>query len=166
MCSSKIKILTKANDNLISFCNCSEPAIATSGQADCPWCGCGWLFSCVKCRKAFTFAKVTESTRSYEEIAQEDFLNQFQENLPLDNESVLEQANWMKTELADIPMGTECVILDGSIIPISKTDIEFDGWFAHHKFETVPHVSAQNDKTVLSNLLSDIEYWTARELSE
>ncbi len=165
MCETKNKILVKANDDLISFCQCDQEAIATSGQADCPWCGCGWLFTCVKCRKAFTFARISETTRSYEEIAQEDIFNQCAEKLALDDEDILEQAEWMRKELKDLSIGTQCVILDGRIIPTETKNIEFDGWFAHHKFESVPHITA-SDKAGLSKILSDIEYWSSRELSE
>ncbi len=55
------KFLFKANDDVLSYCSCvGEPAMST-GQLDCPWCGCGWLISCAKCGKAFTYAVVRET---------------------------------------------------------------------------------------------------------
>src|SRR6266566_1407987 len=52
--------LRKANDNLVSHCKCDEAYISAPSQMDCPWCGCGWLFTCSHCRKAFTFAEAVE----------------------------------------------------------------------------------------------------------
>src|SRR5262249_18861030 len=51
--------LRKANNDLVSHCACAQAdALVTApSQMDCPWCGCGWLFICSRCRKAFTFAE-------------------------------------------------------------------------------------------------------------
>jgi len=46
--------LVKASNDLISHCKCEYAPIGAPGQMDCPWCGCGWLFLCPKCRRAFT----------------------------------------------------------------------------------------------------------------
>ena len=55
------KFLFKANDDVLSHCGCSgEPAMST-GQLDCPWCGCGWLIACSNCAKSFTYAVVRET---------------------------------------------------------------------------------------------------------
>lgn len=55
-----ILYLVKKNDDVISHCKCEESFVGEEGQLDCPWCGCGWLFSCSKCRKAFTFSEAAE----------------------------------------------------------------------------------------------------------
>ena len=47
----KIVYLKKASNELISHCGCEESRISYPAQMDCPWCGCGWLFSCITCRK-------------------------------------------------------------------------------------------------------------------
>src|SRR5262249_6838134 len=63
--------LRKASDELVSHCRCaeSEALITSPGQMDCPWCGCGWLFICSRCRKAFTFAEGVEVNESWDETA-------------------------------------------------------------------------------------------------
>ena len=60
--------LRKANDDLVSNCRCAkaEALITAPCQMDCPWCGCGWLFICSHCRKAFTFAEAFEVEESWE----------------------------------------------------------------------------------------------------
>jgi hypothetical protein len=63
--------LCKDNDDLISHCTCREALVAPPGQADCPWCGCGWLFSCLSCRKAFTFARAVPGQKDLEMIVRE-----------------------------------------------------------------------------------------------
>src|SRR5438874_12347121 len=61
--------LRKANDDLVSHCGCdlTDALISSPGQLDCPWCGCGWLFVCKQCRKAFTFAEGVEIDESWED---------------------------------------------------------------------------------------------------
>src|SRR5438045_9747402 len=61
--------LRKANSDLIDHCKCGGGYISSPGQMDCPWCGCGWLFTCVDCRKAFTFAEAVEVDFTLEEMA-------------------------------------------------------------------------------------------------
>src|ERR1044072_4140144 len=64
--------LRKANNDLISHCKCADGYISTPAQMDCPWCGCGWLFTCSDCRKAFTFAEAVEVDFSLEQMARRD----------------------------------------------------------------------------------------------
>jgi hypothetical protein len=155
------KTLVKASNNLVSHCKCSE-AYATSGQADCPWCGCGWLFTCIDCRKAFTFAKVVETDQSPEDLVRRDFLSFGKSPESFDPASVKAKAEWLQNEIADLEPGTVCVIVDGEIIPVSARDIEFDGWHAHHAFQVPPQVAA-TDANSLDSILGDRKYWADRE---
>src|SRR5262249_32220662 len=61
--------LRKANDDLVSHCGCdkADALVSSPCQMDCPWCGCGWLFGCSRCRKAFTFAEAVEVDESWEQ---------------------------------------------------------------------------------------------------
>ena len=160
------KALVKANDKLLSFCKCTEGAFATTGQVDCPWCGCGWMFSCTKCRKAFIFAKVVETQLSCEEIAQIDQSSYADRPAGIDDEGVVEEAAWLRAELEGLEVGTECVILDGKVIPTSARDIAFDGWFAHHDLEMPPQIQAGDSREEVLKLLGDTDYWLSRELPE
>ena len=56
-----VKYIAKANNDVLSHCQCADTLAAGPAQLDCPWCGCGWLFSCIKCRKAFTFGRVVSA---------------------------------------------------------------------------------------------------------
>lgn len=47
---TKTIYLIKDNDDLCSHCACETAYITFPPQMDCPWCGCGWLFSCTACR--------------------------------------------------------------------------------------------------------------------
>src|SRR5437016_4029669 len=70
--SSKIIYLVKASNDLISHCACEHAIIGAPSQMDCPWCGCGWLFVCATCRKAFTFARAEEVELTWEKLAHKD----------------------------------------------------------------------------------------------
>src|SRR5271166_289679 len=69
---TKIVYLVKASDDLISHCACRNTIIGAPLQMDCPWCGCGWLFLCPKCRKPFTFARAEKVDLTWEELAHKD----------------------------------------------------------------------------------------------
>ena len=43
--TKKTIYLEKDNDQLVSFCSCEPAYITYPPQLDCPWCGCGWLFT-------------------------------------------------------------------------------------------------------------------------
>ena len=43
--------------------------IAAPVQMESPWNGEGWLFTCLNCRKNFTFARAVEVEESMEELA-------------------------------------------------------------------------------------------------
>src|SRR5579863_879047 len=72
MKKATIVYLAKANNDLISRCTCDRTFIGAPSQMDCPWCGCGWLFLCPKCRKAFTFAQAEEVDLTWEQLAHND----------------------------------------------------------------------------------------------
>lgn len=57
----KHKFFFKANDDVLSHCGCDGAPAMSTGQLDCPWCGCGWLIGCAQCGKSFTFAEVRET---------------------------------------------------------------------------------------------------------
>src|ERR1051325_398886 len=108
--------LRKANDYLISHCTCAraEALISEPGQMDCPWCGCGWLFTCMKCRKAFTFAEAMEVGLSWEELADRD-IRGFYECDP-EAEEAEAWVGSMKEMLKEVRAGEQYVYLDGNVI--------------------------------------------------
>ena len=160
----KITYLKKANDDVISFCTCGDGRITFPGQMDCPWCGCGWLFTCITCRKAFTFAEGVEIEGSWEQIARDDNRNGWK--MELSDDDVASWIEGMKEILADVRPGQRYVIIDGSVIRADATNVVFDGWHAHHDFPEVPQVMALTNKSVLDEKLGNRAYWAANALTE
>lgn len=153
----KIIYLEKANDDAISFCKCGDGRISYPPQADCPWCGCGWLFTCVSCRKAFTFARGVELDCTYEELARKDL--KIMLNREPNEDEIEEWVEEITKVLSVVKVGQTYVILDGNIIDVTDTDIDFEGWYAKHKFEQLPQVRAIENMEVIHEHLTQEEYW-------
>ena len=62
-------------------------------------------------------------------------------------------------------VGDIVVYLDGSYWPMNSENVEFDGYFAHHKFERLPHRDAVAEPPLLLSVLGNTNYWFERELS-
>lgn len=155
-----MKAVRKANNDLISFCEC-EGAFGTTGQLDCPWCGCGWMFACTNCNRAFTFGEVFETDITPLELGRK----MEQTTTEPDDEVALSYVGWLEDEPSVRMPGETVVILDGSIHPIDARNITFDGWFARHRLEQLPQTVARNRDELLA-ILGDVRYWTDRELPE
>jgi hypothetical protein len=160
----KIIYLRKACDDVISHCSCGDGRITFPGQLDCPWCGCGWLFSCITCRKAFTFAEGFELETTWEQLAREDRTNYWHQEPS--EERVRDWVEGMKEILQDVKIGKRYAILDGSIFRADSKAIQFDGWHAQHQFDVLPHFRPSCNKTTLEEILGNREYWRANALPE
>lgn len=152
--------LQKANNDLISHCECETTLIAYPGQMDCPWCGCGWLFSCLNCRKAFSFAVGVETSESWEALAHKDYSGRLDRD-PVGDE-ISEWIASMKDLLEGVEPGENHVYFDGAFIPTSAKGLEFDGWHSRHLIHFVPQLKAMKDESVVVSLLANREYWNAR----
>src|SRR5262245_36933921 len=142
---ASIIYLAKDGSDLVCHCKCKEALITFPAQMDCPWCGCGWLFSCIECRKAFTFARGVKVETTWQTLARRDRTN-FWGKTP----KRTEVAQWvaiMKDLLADVEEGQRYVIFDGAVIPADVDAIEFDGWHSHHELDFVPQVAALKKKS-------------------
>jgi hypothetical protein len=124
---------------------------------DCPWCGCGWLFICSRCRKAFTFAEAVELTESWEETAERAIRGLFQRE-PKPGQ-VEEWVGFMKILLKGILLGEKYVYLDGWVISTNAESVSVEGWHSQHDLEFVPQIAALEDPGVRTGLLSSKEYW-------
>lgn len=161
---TSITYLAKDSAELVCHCNCDFAPVTFPPQMDCPWCGCGWLFTCIECRKAFTFARGIQVNESWEELALRDLTNQWH-NKP----SREDISNWvaaMKELLADVKVGGKYVCLDGVIIPAQAAKIRFDGWHCHHDLAYVPQAAALKDRSIVEEVLSNREYWKGNVLSD
>lgn len=159
-----VKYLSKANDDVLSHCACTETLAAGPAQVDCPWCGCGWLITCIQCRKAFTFARVVDVDRTYGDIAREDFAARG--DTTIEEEDVEHAAQWMADAMADLVVGDIVVYLDGSYLPLDTENFAYDGWFAQHDFDRLPHAVALEQPTALRDTLGEKQYWIDRELED
>ncbi len=156
-----VRYIAKANNDVISDCKCADALAAGPAQLDCPWCSCGWLLTCIKCRKDFTFGRVVDVDRSYASIVREDFTNRGE---AASEDEVTDGAEWMAEALADLKIGDTVVYLDGSYLPLDTTNFAYDGWHAQHDFDRLPHAVALEHPNALRETLGVKSYWDEREL--
>jgi hypothetical protein len=160
----KITYLKKASDEVISFCSCGDGRVSFPAQMDCPWCGCGWLFSCMTCHKAFTFAEGVEIEGSWEDLAREEVRNKWKREPEEDD--IASWVEGMKEILANVELGKRYVIIDGNVIPVDATGVKFNGWHARHEFAELPQVQALSNKSALDAKLGQRGYWTSNAVPE
>ncbi len=171
----RIIYLAKDNADLICHCTCSFAPIAFPGQMDCPWCGCGWLFTCIYCRKALTFARGVWLEDLWENLAQLDLVNSgIKEPSPY---RINEHAEALQEMLAEVKIGQKYVYLDGAIIPADATGVHLNGRHARHDFDFVPQVQALRDfdfiphvetlksRFILCDILGNKHYWTTNAIN-
>ncbi len=156
--------LAKDNNELVSFCECDQAYTTYPPQMDCPWCGCGWLFSCTKCRKAFTFARAIDVPETLEEIGRRDLKAAWGKEPS--KKDVTMWAESMKVLLEDVELGGQYVVLDGVFIETSYEAIEFGGWHSEHKLDFIPQVAALEDPQILRSVLESTDYWMESKLTE
>jgi hypothetical protein len=156
--------LEKANADLICHCTCARALIRAPLQMDCPWCGCGWLFSCIECRKAFTFAKGVEVAETLDELARHDLAKM---GAKVTDESVYSWVGMMKGLLAGVEVGKTYVYFDGVLVPSDiqptpQDPLELGGLFGKHRLAYVPQVHAKQDRSVVLQVLTNERYWRDR----
>ncbi len=158
-----ILYLQKKNSDLICHCECEESLVGDPGQLDCPWCGCGWLFSCTKCRKAFSFAIAVEVDKTWEELAKEDLYG-YSKKEPTEQD-VSEWIEFMQGMLEHVELGQDYIYLDGYFIPANEEDFEAEGWHSKHDFRKTPQIIAlKEDPEIINQVLSNREYWDENKI--
>ncbi len=157
-----IKLLAKANDDILSHCRCAAPLASIPGQLDCPWCGCGWLIGCTDCRRAFTYAHVVEVDTDYKTFVQQDRRRGKYDDF--DPAELEDRACWLEETLADIPVGRTVVYFDGLYFDLEAEPGVFDGLSAAHDLQRLPHLTALTRPTYLRDTLGAQSYWTERAL--
>jgi hypothetical protein len=133
----------------------------SSFQLDCPWCDCGWLISCSKCTRAFTFAEVRETDLSLLELGRRESTARGLTNVSEDE--IAEWAQGMSEAVDRFDVGDTIVYLDGSYWKVDETNIEFTGDFATHKLARLPHAEALPEPSRLQTTLGNKDYWLPRE---
>jgi len=157
--------LKKASNDLISHCTCDDAPITFPPQMDCPWCGCGWLFCCANCRKAFTFAVAVEMPESWEATALRDLANRAPDFKPTEDD-IAAWVEAMQEMCGELEVGEEYVYLDGWFIPRNTDEIVIEGMHSYHELNCVPHVAALAEKSILDDTLGNEEYWTENEVPQ
>lgn len=155
------KWFAKANNDVLSHCRCTDALAATNGQLDCPWCGCGWMISCIECRKGFIFARIVEVDSTYEDILAQDAKTRGLRNVT--EKEISDYAAFMREMLEPFPIGATIVYLDGEYFLVDAANVEFEGIYAHHKLDRLPHAVARNESEYLRRVLGDPKYWQERE---
>jgi hypothetical protein len=156
--------LRKANDDLVSHCDCdnADALISSPAQMDCPWCGCGWLFVCSKCGKAFTFAKGVVIHESWLTTAERVIRAAYgHEPEPGEAEEWVER---MKIFLKRVQRGKIYVYFDGYVVPVTADGIEIEGSHARHELDFVPQIEAMSDQRVFDGVLCSREYWQSNRV--
>jgi hypothetical protein len=156
-----IKLLAKANDDVLSHCGCVAPMASVPGQLDCPWCGCGWLIGCTVCKKVFTYACVVEADTEYKTFVRSDFEHRGYKNI--EDVEIEACAAWLEDGLADFAVGQKVVYLDGVYFPLEGPVEAFEGLYANHDFARLPHAVALEDSDHLRAVLGEKSYWLDRE---
>jgi len=159
---AKHKFLFKANDDVLSHCRCEGAPAQSSGQLDCPWCGCGWMIPCSRCGKSFVFAEVRETDVPLIELGRREAEARNLLDFVSDKE-IAEWAEGMAEALDCFEVGDIVVYLDGSYWRVDATDIVFDGYYASHNLARLPHAEALSDPAYLNRTLGDPRYWLERE---
>ena len=159
---AKTVYLERSNSKLICHCRCRQALVAAPTQMDCPWCGCGWLFTCLNCRKTFSFARGVEVDESLEELGRMDLESRRGTDMELDD--LDRWVEWMGVLLKGVEPGKEYVYLDGYFIDVNTIPLRYDGWYSRHDLPWVPQMKALEDPTVLTDTVGDEEYWAETRL--
>lgn len=155
--------LRKANDDVVSFCKCDpeDALVAHPGQMDCPWCGCGFLFSCWKCRKSFAFAEAFETELSLGEIVERDFdafMGDAKNDAAVRAFRLDMRARDIRLMLRGVGLGARYVYLDWIAHRVGEFPTVFTGIYGRHNTDAVPHLRpGANAGTLQSDL--DRDYW-------
>lgn len=155
------KFLFKANDDVISHCRCEGAPAMSTGQLDCPWCGCGWLIACSRCTKSFTYAEIRETDIPLVELGRREVEARGLKDIS--EEQIAEWAEGMAEDLAMFEVGDIVVYLDGCYWRLDETDIVFNGLYASHDLGRLPHAEALSDPAHLDRMLGNPGYWFDRE---
>ena len=156
-----IVYLKRASAELVGNCSCDDGRVTYPPQQDCPWCGCGWLFTCISCRKAFAFAEAVEIQTTWEELAVADWKGWGLQRISKKN--IGGWASDMKRLLKGIEPGRVYAYLDGHLFEREARKVKFDGNYASHKFDRLPHVEELRNRAVEQDVLASVEYWRSHK---
>ena len=119
------------------------------------------MIPCMECGKSFVFAKIVEVDATYEALIRKDFARRGLTDL--EPEDFKHSAEWMRAAMEPLHVDETIVYLDGCYFPVDSVGVEFEGNFAFHQFERLPHALAREQPTHLRAVLGERKYWFERE---
>ncbi len=156
---------------LAKGCECPAPTPATIGnQFDCPWCGCGWMLSCVACRRGFVFAVAEDRGESIADLVARQAAHHaedFPSVAPATPAEQAEIASYYEKWYRVLTPGARYVVFDDVIVPVTAPRCYVRGAYGEHRLAYVPQVAAALDQKVLRDVLCAPKYWDrARRLKQ
>lgn len=161
--------LQKSNQDGVCWCSCKVNPETLAGfatipglaQGDCPWCGCGWLFSCISCRKAFTFARTTHVDKTPEDIARLD-LSGFLDRPLEDSDTSMVISSVDTLSHLSLDDGAAYAILDTRPVMLSRGPVRFMGLYGYHDLPELPQLKWKPRLLdTVYNPLATTTYWRA-----
>jgi len=119
------------------------------------------MICCTKCGKAFVYGRIVETDATYEALIRADYARRGYATVT--DEEIHNDACMMEEMLAPFEVGETIAYLDGCYFRLEETPIEFEGLFASHKFDRLPHASALERADHLREVLGAKSYWFERE---
>ena len=145
------------------MCDCPNAIV------DAPWHnenmsgagGNGWLWTCTKCGRGFTFAKCTHIRPSLLKLAKKQtprVMNYLKDGEEISDVLLAGPSDWL--QIVDriekkLVENRRYVFLDGEILPAKHGPVKFKGLCRSHDLPDLPHISEDlADKTIYN-----YEYW-------
>lgn len=119
------------------------------------------MICCTKCGKAFVYAAVVEIDDTYENLIRTDYARGGYTSVT--DEDIRNDASLMEEMLEPFNVGEIIVYFDGEYFKLGAQLIEFEGLFARHKLERLPHAVALDHPEYLREHLGGSAYWFERE---
>jgi len=152
------------------YCQCPQGIVNAPHHDEhtYPTGGTGWLFTCVRCRKAFMFAKAALIQPSLMDLAARDTprTRKVMDKHGNVREHVLlaTAAEWLarvEPMAAELREGRRYVFFDGRLLEAIHGPVKFKGLWRSHDLADLPHLS----DPPLGDLLTDPDYWLAERES-
>ena len=119
------------------------------------------MIPCTSCGKSFVFGRVADIDTIYEAFVRADL--QRVGAVEVLEEEVVDGAVWLRETFAEFEPGDIVVYLDGCYFRADATSVGFEGLFARHSLDELPHAVALADNDHLRRIMGDPKYWFDRE---
>jgi len=150
------------------WCNCPQGIVDAPMHDKQTWPtgGEGWLFTCIRCEKAFMFAKAVRIRPTLEELAErctprtEDVGSP--DSLELRTDVLMAgPQDWLavvRPHANGLVEGQRYVFFDGRVLPAVHGPVKFRGLWRNHDLPDLPHIA---EDPGVHDVLNDPRYWAA-----